>query len=144
MQCWNNVVPIRKKNKKNRTSVVSSFAANSEPTLSYQRTAQSNNEQTVSTFEHCEKLMISQLYPVEFGVNVVVSQVWVASVDSGLMWQLFIPWMQVKVDYTCSTPHASDLVKKRITNWHPFNFCALLIFKQLRVWNFEPRLHWHP
>ena len=44
----------------------------------------------MSTFGHCEKLMISQLYSVEFGVNVVVSQVWPACVDSGLMSQLLI------------------------------------------------------
>ena len=39
----------------------------------------------MSTFEHCEKLMISQLYSVECGVNVVVSRVRVACVESGLM-----------------------------------------------------------
>ena len=67
----------------------------------------------MSTFELCEKLMTSQLYSVECGVNVVVSQMWVACVDSGLMWQLLIPWMQAKVHNTCLTPHASDFVEKQ-------------------------------
>ena len=42
-----------------------------------------NIEKIVITFDHCQQLMISQSrYSVECIVNVVISRVWVAYVDS--------------------------------------------------------------